>query len=154
LLTRMTGISLHMHWPLTSQLHGSVSQREQLVFSLWIKLHALIRLGVSPPSFDTCARNGVLCGSQLSHQLISEENWPGRGLNPGLPNDTPALDRDNSYTTTNRRLVKAHQCGRYRMKIKIKGHIIYLLLKENRDVNGVNIAKTWGTSLSNTFVGL
>jgi hypothetical protein len=28
----MTGISLHMQWPLTSQLHGSVSQREQLVF--------------------------------------------------------------------------------------------------------------------------
>jgi hypothetical protein len=23
---------LHMQWPLTSQLHGSVSQREQLVF--------------------------------------------------------------------------------------------------------------------------
>jgi hypothetical protein len=23
--------------------------------------------------------------------LISEENWPGWGLNPGLPNDTPAL---------------------------------------------------------------
>jgi hypothetical protein len=32
LLTRMTGNSLHMQWPLTSQLHGSVSQREQLVF--------------------------------------------------------------------------------------------------------------------------
>jgi hypothetical protein len=32
LLTGMTGISLHMHWPLTSQLHGSVSQREQLFF--------------------------------------------------------------------------------------------------------------------------
>jgi hypothetical protein len=30
LLTRMTGNSLHMQWPLTSQLHGSVSQREQL----------------------------------------------------------------------------------------------------------------------------
>jgi hypothetical protein len=29
LLTKMTGISLHMQWPLTSQLHGSVSQREQ-----------------------------------------------------------------------------------------------------------------------------
>jgi hypothetical protein len=28
----MTGISFHMQWPLTSQLHGSVSQREQLVF--------------------------------------------------------------------------------------------------------------------------
>jgi hypothetical protein len=26
----MTGISLHMQWPLTSQFHGSVSQREQL----------------------------------------------------------------------------------------------------------------------------
>jgi hypothetical protein len=26
------------------------SQREHLVFSLWIKLHALIRLGVSPPT--------------------------------------------------------------------------------------------------------
>jgi hypothetical protein len=31
LLTGMTGISLHMQWPLTSQLHGSVFQREQLV---------------------------------------------------------------------------------------------------------------------------
>jgi hypothetical protein len=27
-LTRMTGNSLHMQWPLTSQLHGSFSQRE------------------------------------------------------------------------------------------------------------------------------
>jgi hypothetical protein len=32
LLTGMTGSSLHMQWPLTYQLHGSVSQREQLVF--------------------------------------------------------------------------------------------------------------------------
>jgi hypothetical protein len=32
LLTRMTGKSLHMQWPLTSQLHGSVYQRKQLVF--------------------------------------------------------------------------------------------------------------------------
>jgi hypothetical protein len=30
LLTGMTGISLHMQWPLTSQSHGSVSQREPL----------------------------------------------------------------------------------------------------------------------------
>jgi hypothetical protein len=27
----------------------------------------------------------------LSKPLITEENWLGRGLNPGLPNDTPAL---------------------------------------------------------------
>jgi hypothetical protein len=32
LLTGMTGISLHMQWHLTSQLHGSVPLREQLVF--------------------------------------------------------------------------------------------------------------------------
>jgi hypothetical protein len=32
LLTGMTGISLHMQWPLTSQSHGSDSQRDQLVF--------------------------------------------------------------------------------------------------------------------------
>jgi hypothetical protein len=32
LLIGMTSISLHMQWPLTSQLRGSVSQREQLVF--------------------------------------------------------------------------------------------------------------------------
>jgi hypothetical protein len=32
LLTGMTSISLQMQWPLTSQSHGSVSQREQLVF--------------------------------------------------------------------------------------------------------------------------
>jgi hypothetical protein len=36
-------------------------------FLLRIKPHALLWLGVSPPSFDTGARNGVLCGSQLSH---------------------------------------------------------------------------------------
>jgi hypothetical protein len=63
----MNGISLQMQWPLTSQLHGSVYQREQLVFSLRIKLHALIQLGVSAPGFDTGAWNGVLCGSQPSH---------------------------------------------------------------------------------------
>jgi hypothetical protein len=28
----MTGISLHMQWPLTSQLRGSVSQGEQMDF--------------------------------------------------------------------------------------------------------------------------
>jgi hypothetical protein len=32
LLTGMTSISLHMQWPLTSQLHGSVSPRQQLFF--------------------------------------------------------------------------------------------------------------------------
>jgi hypothetical protein len=40
---------LHMQWPLTSRLHGSVSQREQLVFLLWIKL---LRVGVILSHFD------------------------------------------------------------------------------------------------------
>jgi uncharacterized membrane protein YhfC len=44
LLTGMTGISLHMQWPLTSQLNGKVSRREQLFFLLRIKLHALSTL--------------------------------------------------------------------------------------------------------------
>jgi hypothetical protein len=43
LLTGMTSISLHMQWPLTSQLHGSVSLREQLFFPLRIKLHDGLR---------------------------------------------------------------------------------------------------------------
>jgi hypothetical protein len=41
LLTRMmTGISLHVQWPLTSHAPGSVPQREQLVYSLRIEFHA------------------------------------------------------------------------------------------------------------------
>jgi hypothetical protein len=31
----MTGISLHMQWPLTYQLHGRVSQREQSMFFVY-----------------------------------------------------------------------------------------------------------------------
>jgi hypothetical protein len=42
LLTGMTHISSHMQWPLTSQWHGNVSQREQMFFSLRIKLHTQI----------------------------------------------------------------------------------------------------------------
>jgi hypothetical protein len=34
LFTGMTGISLHMQWPLTSRPHGSVSQREKMVFGM------------------------------------------------------------------------------------------------------------------------
>jgi hypothetical protein len=34
LSTEMTGISLHLQWPLTSQLHYSFSQREQLEFDI------------------------------------------------------------------------------------------------------------------------
>jgi hypothetical protein len=43
--------------------------------------------GVSPPSFDTEWSNVLISAKPL----MTEEIWPGRGLNPGLPNDTPAL---------------------------------------------------------------
>jgi hypothetical protein len=66
LLVMMIGISLHIQWPLTSQLHGSFL-KENNWFSLQIKLRIVIRIGVSPFSFDTGAGNVVLCGSQQSH---------------------------------------------------------------------------------------
>jgi hypothetical protein len=50
LLTGMTGISLHMQWPPTSQLHGSFHKDN---YCLFVTDQTLMRLGVSPPSFDT-----------------------------------------------------------------------------------------------------
>jgi hypothetical protein len=47
-------------------------QRELLEFSLQIKLHAIIQLGVSLPSFNTSAQNWVLCGSQQSHYSLNK----------------------------------------------------------------------------------
>jgi hypothetical protein len=49
-----------------------------LFFSLRIKLLDLIRLIVSPSSFDTGAQNGVLLWVSTK-PLITEEIWPGRG---------------------------------------------------------------------------
>jgi hypothetical protein len=43
LLTGMTSISLHMQWPLTSQLHGSFL-KENNCFLPRIKVHALLFL--------------------------------------------------------------------------------------------------------------
>jgi hypothetical protein len=79
LFTRMTGNSLHMQWPLTSQSHGSVSQREQLVFCYGSN---------STPLSDKESPRPALTPV---HGMEYCENWPGRGLNPGLPNDTPVL---------------------------------------------------------------
>jgi hypothetical protein len=56
LLTRMTGNSLHMQWPLTSQLHGSVSQSEQWVF----------RYGSnSTPNYATYIQRSCLAARQV-----------------------------------------------------------------------------------------
>jgi hypothetical protein len=48
----MTGISLHMQWPMTSQSHGSFLN-ENNVFLLQIKLHAL-KLVLSQKLFCCC----------------------------------------------------------------------------------------------------
>jgi hypothetical protein len=74
LLTWMTGISLHMQWRLTSQLHGSFF-KEDNCFLLRIKLHALIRLGVSPPSFDTGTLYSFWCYDLMSKVQNVERQW-------------------------------------------------------------------------------
>jgi hypothetical protein len=60
---------------------GSVSGPEQLVYVTDLQLQATIRPGVSLPSFDTGARNRVLCGCKLSH-LIAKEILAELGFEP------------------------------------------------------------------------
>jgi hypothetical protein len=57
---------------------------------LLCKLHPLIQLVASLPSFDTCAWT-VSTGWVSSKPLITEEIWSGWDLNPGHPNYTLAL---------------------------------------------------------------
>jgi hypothetical protein len=57
----MTGISLHMQWHLTSQLDGSVSQREQLIF---------VMDQTPRPSknfFSVSAKLAGICGEDRGH---------------------------------------------------------------------------------------
>jgi hypothetical protein len=86
----MTGISLHMQWPLTSQLHGSVSHREQLFFFITDQTPCPYTTRSLPAQlWHRCTEWSTVWVS--TKPLITEENWPGQGLNPGLPNDTQAL---------------------------------------------------------------
>jgi hypothetical protein len=50
----------------------TISAKRYSSFSLCIKLHALIRLGVTPPSFDTGAWNVELCGARQSHWSLKK----------------------------------------------------------------------------------
>jgi hypothetical protein len=86
LSTRITDISLHAHWPLTSQLHGSLL-KENNCFSLRIIPYPTRRF---PTQFwHWCMEwNNVWFSTK---PLLIEEIWPGRGLNTGLQNDTPVL---------------------------------------------------------------
>jgi hypothetical protein len=81
----LTGVSLHMQWPLTSQSHGSFLKVK--IFFFCDQTPLLIRLGISPPSFEIVVRNVWV----WTKPLITEEICPCQGLNPGLPNDTGPL---------------------------------------------------------------
>jgi hypothetical protein len=90
LLTGMTGISLHMQWPLTSQLHGSVSQREQLFFSLRIKLHAnsgLLSYGHILYNCSTVTRS---TGNPLRAIILGQKSNLLQSRR-GVPDDVPAF---------------------------------------------------------------
>jgi hypothetical protein len=63
---------------LLSQMAVCILKENNCFFSSQIKLHPLIWIGVYPPSFDTSAGNGVLCGSRVNveqHIRRSEEAW-------------------------------------------------------------------------------
>jgi hypothetical protein len=78
MLTGMTGISLRMQWPLTYQLHGSVSQRERLVFSLRIKLRAqtgFLKTGSAPQSAETVFLTDAEVVSTFSRQNFFRPNF-------------------------------------------------------------------------------
>jgi hypothetical protein len=62
-----------------------------------MKLNGLIQLGASPPRFDTRAQIEVHNVLVLTKPFITEEIWPGRGLNPGLPYGTPVLYPDIDF---------------------------------------------------------
>jgi hypothetical protein len=69
--------------------HMAVSLKENTWFFVTDQFYALIQLGVSAQFWHQCKEWSTVWVS--SKPLITEENWPGWGLNPGLPNDTLAL---------------------------------------------------------------
>jgi phosphorylcholine metabolism protein LicD len=79
LLTGMTGISLHMQWPLTFQLHGRVTQREQF-FLLRIKLYAqktIVTTCKNNQSFlsQSMPIRNVSKSCAVLHKQMSEESF-------------------------------------------------------------------------------
>jgi hypothetical protein len=97
----MTGISLHMQWPLTSQSHGIVSQREQLVFCYGSNSTLVLSQSV----YHHCSNDLLFSGQQLpnmqstvhrlaSNQVSSTNDISVTGANPTIfefTATTPAL---------------------------------------------------------------
>jgi hypothetical protein len=71
----MTGISLQQ-WPPTSQSHGSVSKREQLIFSLRIKLHAQFLSLVFKSTVPHLTLNPVVLTNTQIPYLNSDHGQP------------------------------------------------------------------------------
>jgi hypothetical protein len=81
----MTGISLHMQWPLTSQSHGSFSQKEQLVRKTALK--------TSPEATD--------CHEPVGQGVDAVQGWVST-LKPEQGDEfTTVQARDRVCQTTN-----------------------------------------------------
>ena len=64
-------LHINLNWVLLSRWHSMFIQNFCVTDQ---QLHALIRLGISPPSFDTGARMKYLCGPQLN-QSDKDFGW-------------------------------------------------------------------------------
>jgi hypothetical protein len=92
LLTRMTGISLHMQCVMASDFSVAWQclSKRTIVFFVTDQTPRPYPTRSLPAKFwHRCIEWSTVWVS--SKPLITEENWPGQGLNPGLPNDTPVL---------------------------------------------------------------
>jgi hypothetical protein len=99
LLTGMTGISLHMQWPLTSQSHGSVSQREQLVFRYGSNSTAGISF-LFPPTFRVWLKLGARLTSTIKIKSFRKSLihcWHDTAANTCTKDCLPTLIPPNSY---------------------------------------------------------
>jgi hypothetical protein len=75
---------------LTSQLHGSFSQREQLFFFVTDQSpHPYPTRSLPSQCWQRCTERSIAWVS--TKPLITGEIWPGWDLNLGFPSDTPAL---------------------------------------------------------------
>jgi hypothetical protein len=104
-LTGMTGISLHMQCAMASDFSAAwqcLSKRT--IFFVTDQTPRPYPTRSLPAQFwHRCTEWSTVW--VLSKPLITEENWPGQGLNPGLPNDTPAL-----YPLLHELMLHIHSC--------------------------------------------
>jgi hypothetical protein len=84
-LTGMLGISFQMQWPLTSQFHGSFLKENKWYFIMNQTARPYPTWSL-PAQFLHRMSTYECIMWVLTKPLITEEIWPGRGMNPGLTN--------------------------------------------------------------------